>query len=201
MEISNGYKVDGSRLLSGTIGCSNKWSILPTTTGLYFIDSNTDGLYVFNGELANISKDRGMDWWVRKCHTNYPWIPAKKANNSIRAFYDNKYGDIYLSPGPTTTTTIQEDALCYSEQLGQFTSFMSYGGIQAMFNFADGFYSLKEGDGVVKLYQNSVGDYNKFYGEYKGWDFSFIANDNPAYTKIFDTVELRTDLYWTYTTT
>ena len=39
-----------------------------------------------------------------------------------------------------------------------------------------------------------MGDYNNFYGTAKGWDFSFIENDNPLYTKIFDTIELRADV-------
>lgn len=202
IEISNGYKVDGSRLLSGNIGCSNKWATTTTTTGIYFLDSNTDSLYIFNGQLANLSEGRGMDWWVRQNHTNRLWQPILYGNgilNGMRAFYDNKYGDIYFTPGPTDNAS-QPEALCYSEQLGQFTSLMSYGGTQAMFNFADGFYSLRETDGNVKLYQNNVGDYNDFYGTPKGWSFSFISNQNPTFTKIFDTIDLRTDHYWTYGT-
>lgn len=202
IEISNGYKVDGSRLLSGNIGCSNKWATTTTTTGIYFLDSNTDSLYIFNGQLANLSEDRGMDWWVRQNHTDKVWNPIyyrRGVPNGVRAFYDNKYGDIYFTPGPVEGID-QPDALCYSEQLGQFTSLMSYGGTQAMFNFADGFYSLRETDGNVKLYQNNVGDYNDFYGTPKGWSFSFISNQNPTLTKIFDTIDLRTDHYWTYGT-
>lgn len=72
---------------------------------------------------------------------------------------------------------------------------MSYGGTQAMFNFANGFYSLRETDGNVKLYENNVGNYNNFYGVTKGWDFSFISNQNPTLTKVFDTIELRADRY------
>lgn len=202
IEISNGYKVDGSRLLSGNIGCSNKWATTTTTTGIYFLDSNTDSLYIFNGQLANLSEDRGMDWWVRQNHTDKVWNPIyyrRGVLNGVRAFYDNKYGDIYFTPGPVEGID-QPDALCYSEQLGQFTSLMSYGGTQAMFNFADGFYSLRETDGNVKLYQNNVGYYNDFYGTPKGWSFSFISNQNPTFTKIFDTIDLRTDHYWTYGT-
>lgn len=202
IEISNGYKVDGSRLFSGNIGCSNKWATTTTTTGIYFLDSNTDSLYIFNGQLANLSEDRGMDWWVRQNHTDKVWNPIyyrRGVLNGVRAFYDNKYGDIYFTPGPVEGID-QPDALCYSEQLGQFTSLMSYGGTQAMFNFADGFYSLRETDGNVKLYQNNVGDYNDFYGTPKGWSFSFISNQNPTLTKIFDTIDLRTDHYWTYGT-
>lgn len=198
IEISNGYKVDGSRLLSGSIGCSNKWATIPTTTGLYFLDSKTDSLYIFNGQLANLSEDRGMDWWVRQNHTDKTWLPIwynSNVLNGVRAFYDNKYRDIYFTPGPAHDME-QPDALCYSEQLGQFTSLMSYGGTQAMFNFADGFYSLRHNSNDnLSLYQNNVGDYNNFYGSVKGWDFSFISNENPTITKIFDTIETRADSF------
>ena len=197
IEISNSYKVDGSRLLSSNIGCSNKWTAIATTTGIYFLDSNTDSIYVFNGQLTNLSEDRGMDWWVRQNHTDKIWasMDYSKGLNGIRTFYDNKYGDIYFTPGPVYDIN-QPDALCYSEQLGQFTSLMSYGGTQAMFNFADGFYSLRhDSNGNLNLYQNNVGKYNNFYGTIKGWDFSFISNENPTLTKIFDTIDLRTDHY------
>lgn len=197
IEITNGYKMDGSRLLNDNIGCSNKWSIVNTSMGLYFLDSNTDSIYLFNGELNNISRDRGMDWWTRGINTSKVWSPVYSSDNisGIRTFYDSKYGDIYFTPGPVFDEKNQPDAMCYSEKLGQFVSRMSYGGIPAMFNFADGFYSLKEDNGNIKLYQNNVGDYNDFYGNPKGWSFSFISNENPTLTKIFDTVELRADYY------
>lgn len=195
IEISNGYKVDGSRLLSGNIGCSNKWAVSTTSNGTYFLDSNTDSIYVFNGQLINLSETNGMDWWVRQNNPGMLWNPSKYSNtNGIRVFNDNKYGDIYFTPGPVTDVN-QPEALCYSEQIRQFTSLMSYGGTQAMFNFVDGFYSLRETDGNVKLYENNAGDYNNFYGVTKGWDFSFISNQNPTITKIFDTIELRADSY------
>lgn len=143
-----------------------------------------------------------MNWWVKQSNIKNVWKPIsynRQALNGVRAFYDSKYGDVYFTPGPTDAE-IQPDALCYSEKLGQFVSLMSYGGTQAMFNFADGFYSLRHDDSNLKLYQNNVGEYNNFYGEYKGWDFSFISNENPTYTKIFDTIELRADHYQTYNT-
>lgn len=196
IEISNGYKVNGSRILSDNIGCSNKWSIVSSPTGLYFIDKNTDSIYVFGKELSSPSKSNGMSWWVRDNNPEKIWSPMGegKYSNGIRTFYDSKYGDIYFTPGPVTEID-QSDALCYSEQLGQFVSQMSYGGTQAMFSFEDEFYSLREKNGNTVLYQNNVGEYNNFYGDIKGWDFSFISNNDPIYTKIFDTIELRTD-HW-----
>lgn len=70
-----------------------------------------------------------------------------------------------------------------------------------MFNYDDSFFSVKEkksGSGAVisnKLYRNNTGEYNSFFGDYKGWDFSFISNDNSLYTKVFDNVEIRCDHY------
>ena len=203
IEIANSNKVDGVRLLNDHVGCKDKWSILSTTSGLYFVDHSTDSLYAFNGQLVNIGESNGMDWWPRDVHTENTWKPSSYSSlssilhpydnaNGIRLFYDDIYGDIYFTPGPSTD---QKDALCYSEQLGHFTSLMSYGGTQAMFNFADNFCSLKNEGNKIKLFLNNKGDYNNFFGKIKGWDFSFISNDNPTYTKIFDTIELRADHY------
>lgn len=201
IEISNGYKVDGSRLISSNIGCQNKWSIIDTSNGLYFLDSDSDNFYIYNGQLANLSEAKGMTWWSRENHAENIWSPVTYEPgmlNGIRTFYDKKFGDVYFTPGIITASESlsQPDALCYSEKLGQFTSLMSYGGVQAMFNFADGFYTLKNEMSRLKLYQNNVGEYNNFFGYFKPWSFSFISNQNPAYTKIFDTVETRADYYF-----
>lgn len=69
-----------------------------------------------------------------------------------------------------------------------------------MFNLGNDFYTLKESSEGLKLYKNNAGEYNNFFGEVKGWDFSFISNavnneNSTVETKIFDTVELRTD-HW-----
>lgn len=197
IEISNGYKVDGSRIINDVIGCSNKWSIINTTSGLYFLDSNTDNIYLFNGQLTNLSSTKGVEWWVKQNSTDNIWKATEYATgelNGIRSFYDNKYGDIYFTPGSVYGIN-QPEALYYSEKLGQFISLMSYGGTQAMFNFADNFYSLRNNNGEVRLYQNNAGDYNNFYGEIKDWSISFISNHNPTITKVFDNIELKADCY------
>lgn len=201
IEISNGYKVDGSRLINNMIGCTNKWSIVTTLSGIYFIDSMTSNLYLFNGQLSNISTEKGISQWLKDNPINVIWSPIQSdvyKPNGIRSFYDAKYGDVYFTPGPAN---VERDALCFSEQLMQFTSFMSYGGAVAMFNFNDDFYSFKKANNGLKLYKNNAGMYNYFYGEPKEWSFSFISNDNPTFTKIFDTIEIRADHYYNYAVT
>lgn len=196
VEISNGYKVDGSRFISDSIGCQNKWTSVCTPLGIYFIDNYTNTIWLYNGQLTNISDTLGMKWWLQDNHSNKTWNPigwGPNVINGIRTFYDPLYKDVYFTPGPDYDS--DRDVICYSEGLAQFTSQMSYGGTQAMFQFGDSFCSLRNKEGNLELYENFKGKYNDFFGTIKGWDFSFISNDNPTYTKIFDTVELRTD-HW-----
>lgn len=192
IEISNNYKVDGYKTISDTIGCYDKWAIKSTSSGVYFIDKSSDGIYIYDGKITPLGEAKGLNWWTRK-FSNSKWSINKKDNNGIRIFNDAKYNDVYFSPGKSDN---QEDAACYSEKIGQFTSFMSYGGVPAMFNFGDGFYSINSAlNGTTTLYRNNTGNYNNFYGEEKGWDISFIENKDASMTKIFDTIELRADIY------
>lgn len=202
IEISNGYKVEGSRFISDTIGCQDKFSVVSTPSGIFFIDNNTSTIWMFNGQLNNISDTLGMRQWLVDNHCETKWTPIPKYNNKqngIRTFYDSKNGDIYFSPGIITSSNggiLEKAALCYSEKLGQFTSLMSYGGVYALFQYNDSVMSLyRNSTHNPVLWENFTGEYNKIYGNYRPFYFSFISNQNPTYTKIFDTVEMRTDVY------
>lgn len=171
IEIGNGQKVEGTRAISDSVGCKSKFSTLTTSNGFYFLDKNTDGLYLFNGQLSNITDATGMSWWTKRYH-----------DFDVRLFNDRTYNDVYL--------VTDDIALCFSEKLGQFTSQMSYGGVSSMFNIEDRFYSFKDSN----LYMNNDGKYNDFYGNPEPWYISFISNANPTMTKVFDTIDLRMDI-------
>lgn len=181
VEISNSYKVDGARPISDTVGCQSKWSIAKSPSGLYFIDNTTDTLYLYNGQLQDISTQLGGKYWMRENHPN--------DDSFIRLSYDPKNKDLYLSPNT-------KDALCYSEQLGQFTSLMSYTDV-TMFPMDNDFFSLKYDSSMEKtnLWENFKGDYNSFYNKIKLPSFTYICNEDSNYTKIFDTIEYRADVY------
>lgn len=200
VEIANGYKVDGKTPISDTIGCINKWSIVTTPRGVYFIDTTSGSIYLFNGESPiNLSQAKGMDWWVRYWR-NKPWTPEYPGGDpipSIRSFYDSIYEDVYFTVGGTIQSVgfkyDKNEALCYSERLGQFTSFISVGergNNKAMVNFDDKllFFKFKD-EGYIELCEHGVGNPSK------DWSFSFISNDNPNYTKVFDTIDLKADQY------
>lgn len=181
IEITNGMKVSGKRYVSNTIGCSNKWSIIESPSGLYFIDNETNSMYLFNGEVKSISDSLGMRQWVNENNTHINWNPVTYEN--FRGFYDKNNNDVYF--------VNNNWCLCYSELIGQFTSFMSYEKVPAMFNVGSEFYAFNNN----KLWQQFNGDYNMFFGQYKPYSITVVANADEPADKIFNTVEFRADAY------
>lgn len=201
IEIANSQKVEGTRAYSNSIGCQDKFNIVSSATGIYFIDNNNSTVYKFNGELNNLGLQLGNLFWFRENFQNNTWMfrSNKDGNPGIRLFYDPKYQDVYFVPSLTKDSTECSpinDSLCFSEQLGQFSSMMSYNG-SVMFPFESKLYSLANNlDGTLSLWENFGGEgFNNIFGITRPFNFSFISNDNPTLTKIFDTVELRADKY------
>ena len=175
IEISNGYKVNGKRYISNTIGCQNKWSIAESPNGLYFLDENSNGLYLFNGQLDNISTKNGMEVWVRD--NKHDWYGS---------FYDKNIGDVYFTTG--------KESLVYSEKLGAFTSFMSYEATNFMTNVGDSFYAIRNSAlRALYLWKQFAGDYNSFYGSKKPYSITVISNQDMPHDKIFNNIEFRAD--------
>ena len=179
IEITNGLKVSGKRYISNTIGCTNKWSIAESPSGLYFIDNETNSLYLFNREIVSLSDKLGFRQWISAHNVHVDWEPV--GYNNYRSFYDKNNNDVYF--------TYKDHCLCYSELINQFTSFMSYERVPAMFNVSSEFYAFKDG----KMWEQFAGDYNMFFGEYKPFSITFVANAEEPNDKIFNTVEFRAD--------
>ena len=182
IEISNNYKVDGERYISNNLGCKNKWSICVTESGIYFIDSVSNALYNLGNSMTDISSTHGFSHWFDE--------QLSQVNNTTsnqfyleKTFYDKNRNDLYI--------TTKDTALCFSELLGQFTSFMSYKNPDAMFNIGSDFYTIKKN----KLWKMFAGNYNSFFDNYEPFDITFISNNDSAEDKIFTNIELRADFY------
>lgn len=178
IEISNGMKVDGSRYISDNIGCQNKNSIVATPSGVYFLDSESNGIYLLADGLTNLSTNKGFDIWTKEV----------SKDPSFKSFYDKNEKDVYF--------TTKDYCLGYSEKLGQFTSFYDYTDVETMFNIGTRFYSIKANSvGDQSIYQHLVGNYNEFYGEIKPYHLTIISNDDPQVDKVFTNLDYRADFF------
>ena len=208
VEISNGYKVQGSVYITDSIGCTNKWSIVKGVSSLFFIDNNSHDLYrLNNGSFPSPISAQNMHIYYK----NLPgttWSYTDKWRG-VKNFYDYNHNDLY--------TVSADDCLNYSERLTNFVSRFSYESTPAMFNISDSFYAIKNdsednnkrswisSDGTQKktvyyvdctsslhkLFSAENKDYNKFFGKKKGFKFSFISNADVALDKTFTNIEVR----------
>lgn len=180
IEIANSEKVQGKRYLSDTVGCSNKWSICNTPSGIYFMDSNEKSIYLFNGQLNNLSTAGGFNSWAKQ---NIPsadikWTPRDEFNNFV-TYYDKLNQDVLFIN--------KDNALAYSEKFNCFTSFYDYGDAPYFESLDDMSIWIKDS----KLWQHQAGEYCRFFGENKPFSMTLIANQEPQMDKIFTNLEFR----------
>lgn len=192
IELGNSQKMQGTQIISNKIGCQDRLHIKETPQGIYFIDNNTSSFWLFNGSLSNIGETAGCSWWFREHNDNvkFPEIGSKILS------YDNINNELYINL--IEDKTINENSLCYSEKLGNFTSRMSYSNV-IMDTLENDFISIStrniekyvEYQSPISIYSNNKGYPNYFFGYNKLPKFTFISNDNPTITKIFDTIEYK----------
>lgn len=180
IEIANSGKVQGKRYISDKIGCTNKWSICETPNGIYFVDDITKGIYLFNGQLNNISDKLGFHSWVKAASKDINiWNPTEF--NSFVTYYDKTNSEVLFIS--------KDSCLGYSELLNQFTSFYNYENTPYFSNLLDKGIWIKDN----KLWLHNEGDYNMFFGTYQPFYTTVIANPDMPIDKIFNNLEFRSD--------
>lgn len=191
IELANSGKVQGARYFSDHIGCSNKWSIANTPNGIYFMDSNEKSIYLFNGQLTNLSGGLGFNTWAKN---NIPSGSVKWKPDGSKAFtsFYNKLSHSVLFVNSDT-------ALAYSEDLKAFTSFYNYEGAPYFNNVDDiGIWistSRVSDSGDYLLYKHRAGDYCNIFDVNVPYSMKFVCNPDPALDKIFSNIEMRATAY------
>lgn len=183
IEIANSGKVQGKRYYSDTIGCSNKWSITTTPSGIYFMDNNEKSIYLFNGQLNNLTLTGGFNSWAKMNLevASREWSPEIFSYGStFVTYYDRANQDVLFIDSNT--------ALAYSEKFNCFTSFYDYGGVPYFCNLDDMGIWIK--NHKLWLHQGGEG-YCNFFGTNKPFSMTLIANQEPQLDKIFTNLEFR----------
>lgn len=186
IEIANSGKVNGKRYISDRIGCTNKWSMCGTSNGIYFIDDITKGIFLFNGQLDNLSDRLGFHSWINRASDSIDiWNPVDF--DGFVTYYDKVNGDVFFIS--------KDECLAFSEPLGQFSSFYSYEKMPYFINLEDrGIAFNVEGTGTLyRPWLHNEGDYNMFFGVYQPFYTTVIANPDMPVDKIFNNLEFRSD--------
>ena len=183
IEIANSGKVQGKRYLSNTVGCSNKWSMVSTPMGIYFMDSHEKSIYVFNGQLNNLSTSLGFNSWVKQNIQGPTSVWNPKNFGSFVGYYDRRNQDVlYIN---------HNEALAYSEKLNAFTSFYDYGRTPYLCFLRDTGIWLRHNNHVTTAWVHQGGEFWKFFDENKSYGTILIGNPEPQLDKTFTNLEFR----------
>jgi hypothetical protein len=214
IELANSGKVDGKSYISDTIGCSNKWSIVNTPSGIYFMDSNDKSINLFNGKIQSVSASGGFNTWCKQHipSSDMKWNPVSfGAGGSFNSgldlfdasfdytFHPSKYSKDVVSSFVGYYDRLNQDilyisktdALAFSEKLGVFTSFYDYGDSPFFCNIDDASIWLRA-DGTIWGHQ--TGNYCQFFGKNKPYWMTLIGNPEPTLDKIFNNLEFRANV-------
>ena len=188
IEIANSGKVNGKRYISDRIGCTNKWSMCETSNGIYFIDDITKGIFLFNGQLDNLSDRLGFHSWINRASDSIDiWNPVDF--DGFVTYYDKVNGDVFFIS--------KDECLAFSEPLGQFSSFYSYEKMPYFINLEDRgiAFNTKDGGTLYRPWLHNEGDYNMYFGKYQPFYTTVIANPDMPVDKIFNNLEFRADTW------
>lgn len=189
IQIASTGKVDGQQYLTTDVGCQDKWNIVTTPNGLYFVDYFNKSIYRFNGQLEDISTPNGFRSW---CYENL------NSTANILGYYDIKNKEVMYYIGDTGFTldnSIHPGWLGFSELTGAFSSFYTYPKAR-LANVQDkGLWLLSAGDDTY-VYTHQTGNYNELLNTDKSfYGLTVIPRQDSNIVKTFNNVEFRADSY------
>lgn len=182
VEIANSGKVSGHYYISSTQGCKNKWSIIDSPYGIYFIDSYNKSINLLDDSIKSLSTINLFQDWIVENENNYIWNPIDYTG--FKSFYDPIHKEVYFIN--------KDNALCYNELLQQFTSFYDYQKLNTMSLINGHIYGIKNN----KLHLMFEGnDYCNLFDDYKDYYMIYKINKDPFIDKTWTNVEYRADVF------
>lgn len=186
VEIANSGKVQGHYYITTNNGCKNKWSIVESPAGLYFIDSYNKSIMLLGDGLKSLSQLNLFQDWIEKNEQGNIWNPIRVSNKpAFKSFYDPIHSEVYFANG--------EHCLCYNELLQQFTSFYDYENLNYMFLLDGHIYGVNNSNSLHKMFEgyhycNLFGKQCEYYMQYK-------INKDPFIDKTWTNIEYRADIF------
>lgn len=190
IQITSNYKLESLNYIVKNVGSLNKWSINNDSPGeIYFIDDINRSLFSLS-KFENITLNKGFyTWGNENLNKLLPW--NMQTFDNFKLFYNSILKDVYLVDKTT--------CLAYSQFSDQFTSFYEYYNTPFMFNISNKFITISKDRSLTNnkfyLWENNIGDYNKFFNKNYGYHIEYNVNTEPTVSKIFDSLEFRADSY------
>lgn len=188
IELGSGQTLHDYQYLATGVGSINKWGIVTTNNGIYWLDALNKSFMKFSGEgMQNLSSLKGMHSYFQNNIVVKDIRPDNPlTGNGVSIGYDQTNTDVYLSYKGEWT-------LCFNERLDQFSGFYSYDAPIYIFN-KEKFLTINPND-LGEIFETHAGDYNIFYGANKESKLVFLCNPEPDVECTFNNIEYKSEAY------
>ncbi len=186
--------------LSTEIGCKHQWSVVKSDKTIYWFDilgkrlcnieSTTKGAMVLEmsdvkGLISYFQENLKGDINNIVHNSAYLVGDSPTYQYGITAGYDYRNKEVVF----TFLDTNKQFTLAYSEVLGKFTSFYSFK--PNLYIYTKDKFISADPETLKQVYLHNIDNtYGSFYGTSYDSDFSVITNKFPANTKVYDNLEL-----------
>ena len=182
--------------LSTEIGCKHQWSVVKSDQGIYWFDILGKRLCKLEGpQTLELSDAKGLFSYFQEnlkgdinniVHNSaYLVGDSPTYQYGITAGYDYRNKEVVF----TFLDTNKQFTLAYSEVLGKFTSFYSFK--PNLYIYTKDKFISADPETLKQVYLHNIDNtYGSFYGTSYDSDFSVITNKFPANTKVYDNLEL-----------
>ena len=141
-----------------------------------------------DSEVLSITDLGGGQWGVLIDQT--PLEAAVYATGSHSSYTDPSGGVGSRASWSTSITierpTVISPMISFSEKVGGWVSFKSFGGMQMGISLANDYYTFHEGK--LFLHYSEKQDRNTFYGVFNPSTLDVVLNDDPGSVKVFNTL-------------
>lgn len=191
VELGSGSVLQEYKYISTESGTINKWSVIPTSKGIYYYDLLNKSFMVFSGQIGSISDTKMMhSYFISNTELEGLKIDNPLIKQGISSGYDLINNDVFMTfhrTGGRIPFTIS-----YNESRNQFISFYDY--LPSIY-ISKGQYFITTNPNLRSIYRQYAGNYNNFYGiNYPSY---IILNVNPEadLDTVFDNIMYKSEVY------
>ena len=182
IQIANSGKVDGQQIIMSDVGCQDKWSVVTTAQGLYFVDYYNKAIYRFTGKIEDLSLQGGFRGWCNKYITE---------QSQVVGYYDIKNKEVIFNDEFFECYNSSSVWLGFSELSNSFSSFYTYP-YEARLVYINGIGVWLHGENA---YTHQTGNYNELIYPEQYYGLIVCARQDSNTVKTFNNVEFRADTY------
>lgn len=192
VELGTGTVLADYNYLTSNSGSINKWGILPTDTGVYYLDALNKTFNLIGSEgFKGLSDQEGF----HKHFLDKVEIASIRNDNPIEGKgvsigWDKVTNDVYLS---IFNKEMGNDTLSFNLAQNGFSSFYDYN--SSMYIYSKGKMRTIDPNLMSNMYENFIGNYNVFYGKNKLSSIDFILNPEPHVECTFNNLEYKSEAW------